>query len=128
MNVHNRRGPDRRRNRSDNTYTALRNQLEACRRTAGLEAMVLTDESGLALAGSGDADTCDEAAARLALVGRKIPAFVGVLLSDRGSMSVSMQRFSVGESELYMCAIGGQPDPRAAQIERSINGASRILG
>ena len=119
---------DRRRNRSENTYTALRNQLEACCKTAGLKGMVLTDESGLALAASGDVESCDEAAARLALIGRKVPAFVGVLLSDTGTLSVSMQRFNVGESELYMCAIGGHPDPRAAQIERSINGATRILG
>lgn len=119
---------DRRRHRSENTYTALRHQLESCRRTAGLDGMVLTDESGLPLAASGDEGSCDEVAARLALVGRKVPAFVGVLLSDRGSLAVSMQRFNVGESELYMCAIGGHPDPRAAQIERSINGASRILG
>ena len=119
---------ERRQNRSDNTYSALRYQLEACRRRAGLEGMVLTDESGLALATSGAVGSCDEVAARLALVGRKVAAFSGVLFSDRGSWEVSMRRFEIGESELYMCAVGGSPDPRVAEIERSIDGASRILG
>lgn len=103
------------------------NQLDACRHRARLEGMVLTDDSGLPLASSGSTDSCDEVAARLALVGRKVPAFVGVLFSDRESWAVSMRRFKVGPHELFMCAIGGDADPRAVEIERSIGGASRIL-
>jgi hypothetical protein len=118
---------ERRRNRSDNAYTALRYQLDACRRRAGLEGMVLTDETGLALALAGEVGSCDEVAARLSLVGRKVPAFAGVLFSDEGSWEVTMRRFSIGESELYMCAIGGSANPRAVEVERSIGGATRIL-
>lgn len=118
---------ERRSKRSDNTSQALRYQLEACRREAGLEGMVLADEEGLALAASGDADHCDEIAARLALVGARVADFAGVLLSAEGAWQVSMRRFAIDGSELYMCAIGGDAEPRAAQIDRSIGGCSRIL-
>lgn len=118
---------DRRRNRSDNTYQALRHQLEACRQRAGLEGMVLTDDSGLPLASAGQTDACDEVAARLAMVGRKVPSFVGVLFSNQESWAVTMRRFTIGAIELFMCAIGGDADPRAVEVERSIGGASRIL-
>ncbi len=89
--------------------------------------MVITDDSGLPLAASGDVGSCDEVAARLALVGRKVPEFHGVMFSDSASFSVSMRRFQVGNSELFMCAIGGNVAPRNSQISRSILGAQRIL-
>ncbi len=118
---------ERRTCRSENTTRALSFQLEACRREASLEGMVITDDSGMPLAISGDVGSCDEVAARLALVGRKVPEFHGVMFSDVSSYSVSMRRFEVGGSELYMCAIGGYLAPRNNQMNRSILGAQRIL-
>jgi hypothetical protein len=119
---------ERRKRRSDHLNRALEYQLEACREDAGLEAMLLTDDEGLAVAASGEAGACDELAARLALIGRKVPEFVGILFSAEGSREVSMQRFAIDGAELYMCAVGGGPDPRARQIRRSIGGCARILG
>ena len=118
---------ERRIRRSNNTTRALSYQLEAARRAAGLEGMVIADDEGTMLAASGDLRSCDEVAARLAIVGRKVPEFHGVMFSDDASYSVSMKRFLIEDNELYMCAIGGHLAPRHSQMARSINGAHRIL-
>lgn len=89
--------------------------------------MVLADDCGLALAASGDAEGCDEVAARLAVIGRKVGEFAGVLFSGEGAWQVSMRRFAVAGSELYMCAIGAGVGPRDTPIEASIGGCARIL-
>lgn len=118
---------DRRKRRSDLASVALSYQLEECCRTAQLEAMVLSDEAGLCLAQSGDPGSCEEIAARLPMVGRRVPEFDGVLFSPVRGFAVRMRRFVIGASELYMCAIGGRPDLRDREIDRSIAGALRIL-
>ncbi len=118
---------ERRNRRSNNTTRALGFQLEACRRAAKLEGMVIADETGVPLATSGDLRSCDEVAARLAIVGRKVPEFHGVMFSDEASYSVSMKRFHIGDDELYMCAIGGHLALRTSEVNRSIGGAVRIL-
>src|SRR5262245_50820945 len=69
---------ERRRRRSKDPLQALHLQLDACRRAAALDGMVLSDEDGLLLAATGDRDACDEVAARLPLIGRRSPAFEGV--------------------------------------------------
>jgi hypothetical protein len=119
--------PDRRRRRSRDVSEALRNQLDACREDAALEAMVLADEDGLCLAAAGPGQTCGELAATVPLLGRKAGDFQGVLLSDRGGKQMMVQRFRIDASELYLCAIGGDDDQRARQIARSMCGVSRIL-
>lgn len=118
---------ERRYRRSNNKTRALNYQLEACRQAAKLEGMVIADETGTPLAATGDIRSCEEVSARLAIVGRKVPEFHGVMFSDDASYSVSMQRFHIGDEELYMCAIGGHLAPRTSQMSRSINGAQRIL-
>jgi hypothetical protein len=118
---------DRRKRRSDLATVALAYQLEECCRNAQLEGMVLSDEAGLCIALSGDPDSCEEIAARMPMVGRRVTDFDGVLFSPARGFAVRMRRFMIGASELYMCAIGGRPDQRDRQIERSIEGATRIL-
>ena len=118
---------NRRKRRSENTTLALGYQLEECRKSAKLEGIVLSDEWGMCLAKSGNAESCDEVAARLPVIGRKTRDFTGVLFSPRRGYEVRMRRFKVGGGELYLCAIGGRPDQRDRQILRSITGVSRIL-
>jgi hypothetical protein len=89
--------------------------------------MVLSDEHGMCLASSGNPASCEEVAARLPLVGRRVRDFDGVLFSAERGFAVKMRRFTVGEVELYVCAIGGRPDLRDRQVARSITGVSRIL-
>ncbi len=88
---------------------------------------MLSDEHGLCLAASGPRDTCDEVAAKLPIIGRKAGDFQGVLLTPQGGFLAMLQRFFVDESELYLCAIGGDENLRARQIARSISGVARIL-
>jgi hypothetical protein len=117
---------NRRSHRSHDTLEALHLQLDACRKDAELDGMVLSDEDGLTLAATGDAVACDEIAARLPLIGRKVSDFEGVLLSAENGWRVRMRRFIVAGTELYLCAIGGS-EQRDAELGRGVGGAARIL-
>lgn len=92
--------------------------------------MVVADQDGLPLAASGDAQACDEVAARMVLVGARIRQFDGVIFGPGGPAhrwDVQMQRVEVDGAELLVCAVGGTPDARRTQIARSVAGAVRIL-
>jgi len=119
--------PDRRYKRSSEIFQALGHQLKACWEDGSLDGLVLSDEDGLCLAAAGPADTCGEVAATLPMLGRKAGDFKGILLADRGGVSAMVQRFRVEDTELYMCALGGDEDRQARQIARSISGCARIL-
>jgi hypothetical protein len=116
---------ERRRRRSDEPLKALELQLEACRETALLDAMVLSDADGLVLAAAGDRQACDEIAVQLPVIGRRVGEFQGILLSAEHAMRVHMRRFRVGLSELYVATIGGGSNDAA--LERCLGGAARIL-
>lgn len=118
---------DRRHRRSDNTSLALHYQLEACRQAARLEGLILSDEDGFCLASSGDPEACDEVAARLPFIGRKVPEFEGVLLGGESGWPIRMQRFEVAGGELYLCAIGDVTPTREQEMLRSRGGVCRIL-
>jgi hypothetical protein len=119
--------PDRRHRRSHDPIEALTLQLEACRRAAGLDGMVLSDADGLCLAAAGDRAACDEIAAQLPLIGQKIAAFEGVLLSDGAGWAVGVRRFAAASGELYLAAIGGSSIERDRELGRGLDGAARIL-
>ena len=118
---------NRRRRRSLNTTQALAYQLDMSRRSGHLQGMILSDEDGVCLAVAGDTDACDEVAARVPLVGRKVPQFDGVLYSPDSAWPVTMRRFRILDTDLYMCAIGGDAARRDKIVKSSIGGASRIL-
>ena len=118
---------DRRNRRSDNTSLALHYQLEVCRQAARLEGLILSDEDGFCLASSGDPQACDEVAARLPFIGRRVPEFEGVLLGRDSGWPIRMQRFEVAGGELYLCAIGEVTPTRDREMLRSRGGVCRIL-
>ncbi|HVV87185.1 MAG TPA: hypothetical protein VHE35_29295 [Kofleriaceae bacterium] len=116
------RTPDRRMFRSPYTALALRHQLDACRRDGGIEAMVIADVDGLPVACSGDRDTCDELAARLALSARgATPPGQPVARGE------ALVQFAVAGHSLLLGAAGGTEDARHEQLERGLEGARRIL-
>ena len=119
--------PDRRRQRSNDVQQALGLQLQACLEDAHLDAMILSDDTGLCMAASGEEQTCGEIAAAAPIIGRNAGDFAGVLLGDRRGLEMNIQRFRLDEAILYMCAVGGSDDLRARQIARSIRGCARIL-
>ncbi len=118
--------PERRHNRSANTTRALCFQLSAALRRAELEGMVLTDEDGVCLATAGDDHACDEIAAHLPMMGRKVGVFEGVLFGPEAQWDIQMKRFSVEGTDLFLCAIG-EGEARNDQLQQSIDGVARIL-
>ncbi len=118
---------DRRRQRSKDPLEAMHLQLEACRSDGAVDAMVVFDEQGIHLAASGSADTCDEVAATLPLIGRTLDYFEGEVTSPEGSWDLAMRRFAVDGGSLFVCAVGGKTRARSRQLSRSMSCASRVL-
>lgn len=118
---------ERRRRRSDDPGQAIRYQLDACRQEAGLDAMILADRDGLCIAVSGPAAACEEFAARVSVMHREAHDFDGELWTQDDRWDVHVRRFDVGGIELCLCAVGGIAGERAAEVERSLRGVTRIL-
>jgi hypothetical protein len=118
---------ERRRRRSENTTLALHYHLEAARRAARLDGLVLSDEDGFCLASSGDPEACQEVAAQLPFIGRKVRDFEGVLLGSEGGWRIRMHRFGVPGGELYLCAIGRGGGDQERHLARSRGAVRRIL-
>ena len=117
----------RRVRRSDDVLTAMTYQLDACREEAELEAVVVSDDSGLCVATAGRQETCEELAARLPIIGRNAPEFGGILLSGSGGLQMVVRTFQVGGQPLYMCVVGKPHAKMEGTIKRSIQGVTRIL-
>ena len=84
--------------------------------------MVIADADGLPLACSGDRDTCDELAARLALNAR------GARAPGRPPAGgEDLVTFAVGGHALLLGAAGGNQPARHVQLARGLEGARRIL-
>jgi hypothetical protein len=117
---------ERRHNRSANTTRALCYQLNSSLRSADLTGFVLTDDGGMCLAAAGDSLACDEIAAHLPLMGRKVGEFEGILFGPGTQWDVQMRRFEVEGTDLYLCAIG-ESEARNDQMQQSLDGVARIL-
>lgn len=118
---------ERRHRRATTTTQALAYQLLSCVEDGRIEAMVVTDGDGIALASSGDFSACEEIAARMVLVGRKINEFSGTLLGSGNAWQVQMRKIECEGTELLVCAVGGTADARGKQIKRGAEGTLRIL-
>ncbi len=118
---------ERRLQRSNDKYEALFYQLEACRERAKLDALVLADNDGLCVAASGDPTVCEEFAVHAAMVCDRTESFDGAVLSPTNRWEVLMQRVDVAGTDLYLCAVGGDPDGRAVEVDCSQGGVARIL-
>jgi hypothetical protein len=118
---------ERRRKRSHDPITALHYQLAFTRSAAGLDAVVLVDESGCLVAGAGAWPTCEELAAYAPLFAR--PDQIGsATVSSRIralSSEVSVHAVSLACGEAFLCGrgTGGQADVLA----RAAEGCRRIL-
>lgn len=115
---------ERRFRRSEDRYVALRYQLEHTRGVAGIEALVLADDTGLVVASSGDAAMCAELGAIAPLASR---SFMGMPLPPllRASDLV-IKRVEVLGQELYLACTGGGV-ARDAHLRSSMEGVQRIL-
>jgi len=113
---------DRRQARSENTQVALTRLLEAARRSAALDALVLGDELGLLVAGAGAAELCDELAAVAPLFGSATTSLPTNLdLLGRGT---EVRRLAVDGCEMFISGRGAGLSSALGGIER---GCQRIL-
>ena len=109
---------ERRRRRSVDPTLALTYQLAACC-AEGVDAMVVADGDGVPLASAGDDYACDEVAARVVIVGRRIRDFHGTLLGPGQQWEVQMRKLDLGAAgEVVICAIGGTATARASTSTR----------
>jgi hypothetical protein len=119
---------DRRRRRSEDPITALHYQLSSSRAEAGLEALVLVDDSGCLVAGAGAWPVCEELAAYAPLLARPeaANATVGTRI-EAISGEVTVQAVAVDGMEVLFCSRGGERG-RDATLARAVAGCRRILG
>jgi hypothetical protein len=115
---------DRRSRRTSHRDMALGFQLEHVRDRGGLEALVLADDDGLALAVAGDKGVCRELAAIAPLWAKSI---FGVPLSPLlAGGEIAVRIVSVHSQPLYLASIGGGV-ARDALLSHSMRGVRRIL-
>jgi hypothetical protein len=112
---------DRRRHRTDDPAEALRLQLDAVRRRAALDALVLADGDGLVIAHAGDRDGCAALAAAAPLVGRASGPRA-LVPADAGRRDVR-----AAGATLHLVGTGGRLG-RDAALADAARGVARILG
>jgi hypothetical protein len=122
-------GGDRRRRRSDDPITALHYQLSHVRNEAGLDAVVLVDDTGCLVAGAGAWPACEELAAyapllanRAAIGSAAVGSRIAVLEPD-----VEVHTLTLDGAEAVLCGRGGDAARRDALIARAAAGCRRIL-
>lgn len=109
---------DRRKHRTNDVGTALSLMLEGCRRRARLEALAVSDEAGLLVAGAGPAAICEELAA-------SAPLRSGRPSSTAGLRPV-VHRMDVFGQAVLMCGLG-VPPPTPELLREAAAGCLRIL-
>lgn len=120
---------ERRVRRSDDPVTALHHQLAWAQKAAKLDAMVLVDETGSIVAGSGAFPVCEELAAYAPLLATRDsfePSVDRALAELRGR--VSMRQMVLHGSEVFLVAKGEQGPAADASLVRAAAGCRRILG
>lgn len=114
---------ERRMQRSERRDLALRYQIEHARGQARLEALVLADDAGIVIAGSGDDAVCEELAAIAPLMSRSLGMPMPPLL--RGA-DVAVRTVRVHGQRLFLASVGGTV-ARDALLSTSLRGVERIL-
>jgi hypothetical protein len=119
---------ERRRRRSDDPVTALHYQLSHTRGKAGLDAVVLVDDTGCLVAGAGAWPLCEELAAFAPLLAqpRALSSdVVGTRLAAIGS-EVVVHAVPLDGCEALICGRGGGAGS-ADLIAQAAQGCRRIL-
>lgn len=115
---------DRRTRRSSDPLVALHYQLSHARTIGSLETIVIADDSGVVVAGSGSWAACEELAAYAPFLSQE----------GSGSSRISslrsealVKRLSVGSSTIIVCAKGAKDDAARSAVDQASAGAMRIL-
>jgi hypothetical protein len=117
--------PERRRNRSSDALVALSRLLEATRRRSGAGALALADETGICIAGAGDAAACEglAAVAPLLMAGAPVNDTIPCRL-DVVERTMQVRRLRIDGIEVFLCAEA----PHDVDISDAESGSKRILG
>lgn len=120
---------DRRLRRSDDTITALHLQLSHARFHGGLEALVLVDEVGALVAGSGAWPVCEELAAFAPLLADESALIheEARRVTDEIRPSVTLLPFSIDGNTVLLAARGALNAHTAPVLSNVISGCKRIL-
>ena len=121
-------GIDRRRRRSADPITALHYQLSHTRAEAGLDAVVLVDETGCLVAGAGAWPACEELAAFAPLLAHRGAIGSAVVGSRIAALEpeTEVRTLDIDGAEAVLCGRGGDAS-RVALIARAADGCRRIL-
>lgn len=115
---------ERRRRRSSDPLVALHYQLAHARAMGSLDTIVVADDSGVVVAGSGAWAACEELAALA-------PFFVDSTHQspriDSLRSETLVKRLRLGSADVIVCARGAKGDAARGAMERASEGVSRIL-
>ena len=126
---------ERRRQRSSNTYEAIRLQLEYILQEQGLSNFVLGDSRGLVLGYAGHGDDAHVLAAYAPVVAQCVEKsrYYDVLekiqkfIPEASAGSVAFRTFQVDGEVLHLCIQGQEGRLNHANIYRAVSGVRRIL-
>ncbi|HEV8551023.1 MAG TPA: hypothetical protein VGQ57_18375 [Polyangiaceae bacterium] len=117
---------DRRRDRTRNALDALTRLVEASRRRSGVEAVTVSDPSGLLLAGSGAHRLCEELAAWAPVMARGADNDTVPSSLDSFEGRMRLRRLSIDGLEMVVTFCGAR-DEHSSELEAVSAGCTRIL-
>jgi hypothetical protein len=124
---------DRRRKRSRDPLVALHYQLAQARQDGGLDAIVVSDDSGIVVAGAGAWAVCEELAAHAPLLVQGVWNEPGLARPSRVAelaAQVDIKEVAVDGQTVLLCAragVGKGKSVPAAAMEHAARGVARIL-
>jgi hypothetical protein len=119
---------ERRRHRTQDAIEALTRLLEAARVRSGLDALAVTDGTGLLLAGAGASRLCDELAAWAPVVARDAANDTVPSCLDAFEGRTRLRRLRVDGVEIVVATLGQAREHADASLESVSAGCRRILG
>ena len=127
---------ERRRQRSENTYEAIKFQLEFIHESQALRNIVVADSRGLLIACAGDTEDANVLAAYAPLMARtiektryldimeRVKGFIPELREERAAF----RTFNIDGEDLFICLVGKAGVMRHADLYRAVSGIRRIFG
>jgi hypothetical protein len=117
---------ERRHKRSSDPLIALHYQLSVVRTQGELDAIVVTDDSGMVVAGAGAWAMCEELAAYAPLLVQEAAPHTLSSRVETLRREATVHALEVDGQEIFVCARGGS-DQRETSVARAAEGISRIL-
>lgn len=118
---------ERRRDSRRNTLASLQRLLDSARRSGGLEAIAISDETGCLVAGAGAWRACEELAAWAPVLAGEAANDVTPTRLDVLTRRTEVRRLSVDGIEVFLCG-RATPARGAPALATAASACERILG